>query len=270
MSFILDALKKSETDRQRQTEPALYEVRVARPARLGLPPWAVAIVALLGINLIVIVWLLAHRSSSPPTPAVAAGMPAAAPAPVPGQVPAVAAAPVPAPAPAYYYPPPAYPPPGAYPYAYPPPQQVMPAGQPVPQGAMYGPQPQGYGQTAPQQPVPQPQMAGTSVVDTQTGNPDDYAPAMEAPGGAATGRVRRGSVDGLPLYPDAEAATVAGMPRLRMDFHVYAAAPAQRFVMINMHRLHEGDVSPEGVRVDSITPDGADISRGGTKYFLPR
>ena len=31
MSFILDALKKSETDRQRQASPALFEVKVAAP-----------------------------------------------------------------------------------------------------------------------------------------------------------------------------------------------------------------------------------------------
>jgi len=33
MSFILDALKKSETDRQRQATPALFEVKVAAPRR---------------------------------------------------------------------------------------------------------------------------------------------------------------------------------------------------------------------------------------------
>jgi hypothetical protein len=37
-----------------------------------------------------------------------------------------------------------------------------------------------------------------------------------------------------------------------------------------MHRMHEGESSPEGVRVDAITPDGADVSRGNKKYFLPR
>ena len=36
MSFILDALKKSESDRQRQSGPALFEVKVAAP-RTRLP-----------------------------------------------------------------------------------------------------------------------------------------------------------------------------------------------------------------------------------------
>ena len=62
MSFILDALKKSETDRQRQTGPALFEVKVA-PPRVGFPVWAIAIVVLLVINMAIVGWLLLRRSS---------------------------------------------------------------------------------------------------------------------------------------------------------------------------------------------------------------
>src|SRR3954471_7987051 len=62
MSFILDALKKSENDRQRQTGPALFEVKVA-PPKTGFPMWAIAIVALLVINMVVVGWMLFRRSS---------------------------------------------------------------------------------------------------------------------------------------------------------------------------------------------------------------
>src|SRR6516225_9413280 len=114
MSFILDALKKSESDRQRQNGPALFEVRVA-PPRTRLPPWAIAIALLLVVNLGVALWMLLLRHQShvagpaeaapaaasapvvpgtPPVPVVAASAPAApgtAPPPVPA--PASAAAP---------------------------------------------------------------------------------------------------------------------------------------------------------------------------------
>ena len=60
MSFILDALKKSETDRQRQSSPALFEVKVAAPRR-GFPLWAVGLAALLGINILVLVWFLLRQ-----------------------------------------------------------------------------------------------------------------------------------------------------------------------------------------------------------------
>jgi len=287
MSFILDALKKSETDRQRQSGPALYEVRVARPQR-SLPPWAIAVVALLGVNLVVISWLLLHHSSSPPAAAPAAAAAAPAPAAAPGTPP-----------PGYYaqapqvaQPPQGQPPQGQY-YAYPPQPGMQPAqGQPPyppppnqggaypqvgqsSQGGAYPP-PNYPQQQAPygQPPVPQGQVASNAVqgggaVQEDSGNPDDEAPAV-APGPATGGSVRRGNVSGLPFYPDADGATAAGLPTLRMDFHSYGSTPQQRFVMINSHNLHEGQVSPEGIRVDEITPDGAAISKGPARYFLPR
>lgn len=63
MSFILDALKKSEIDRQRQTTPGLMDAGIAKP-RARFPVWAIAIGALLGINLLVLLFMLG-RSGAP-------------------------------------------------------------------------------------------------------------------------------------------------------------------------------------------------------------
>lgn len=53
MSFILDALKKSEIERQRQSMPGLVDA--PPPLRRGrLPLWAIALGALLAINIIVL------------------------------------------------------------------------------------------------------------------------------------------------------------------------------------------------------------------------
>src|SRR5579862_8175635 len=90
MSFILDALKKSESDRQRQSGPSLFEVKVAPPRR-RLPIWAVAIALLLAVNVIVVSWmLLRHPTEAAPSAAAVAGAakatsrtPVAAPAPLP-------------------------------------------------------------------------------------------------------------------------------------------------------------------------------------------
>jgi len=60
------------------------------------------------------------------------------------------------------------------------------------------------------------------------------------------------------------------LPPLRLDLHVFAARPQDRFVMINMHKLREGDTLPEGVHVDSITPEGAMLSYNGSKFLLTR
>src|ERR1700682_6855728 len=113
MSFILDALKKSESDRQRQSGPALFEVKVA-PPRIGLPPWAIAVAALLVVNLGIVMWMLWRHPATrtPDTSASAAALPgvgqpqaagATTPAPAPPSVslPAPAAqSPAAAPAPA--------------------------------------------------------------------------------------------------------------------------------------------------------------------------
>jgi hypothetical protein len=37
-----------------------------------------------------------------------------------------------------------------------------------------------------------------------------------------------------------------------------------------MHKLREGDSLPEGVRVDSITPEGAVLSYSGARFLLTR
>ena len=57
MSFILDALKKSENERQRQVGPSLADVQVGQ-RRNNKPWWAVAVGALLVVNLGVLIMVL--------------------------------------------------------------------------------------------------------------------------------------------------------------------------------------------------------------------
>jgi len=100
-------------------------------------------------------------------------------------------------------------------------------------------------------------------------NPDDYAPAADPAPQPFGNHVTRGTSSGVPLYNDVAATNQ--LPSLRLDLHVYAANPQERFVMINMHKLHEGDLmNSEGVRVESITPFGAVLSRNGKQFLLPR
>jgi general secretion pathway protein B len=89
VSFILDALKKSEGERQRQSGPALFEVKVA-PPRTRFPPWALAIALLLAVNLGVVAWFLLRdrppvslRSADAGSPAATTPQPPAASQPAP-------------------------------------------------------------------------------------------------------------------------------------------------------------------------------------------
>ncbi len=85
MSFILDALKKAESERHRHVAPVLMDARVAPPRR-GLPAWAWVLGAVLLVNLLLLGWILWRT----PTGAgqVSAPMPVAQESPPVDQVPA--------------------------------------------------------------------------------------------------------------------------------------------------------------------------------------
>ena len=243
MSFILDALKKSESDRQRQSGPALFEVKVA-PPRSRLPLWAIAIAALLAVNLVIVAWMMLRH------PAAHAETALAAPAAVPGvAATAIPAAASPAPAAA----------------------AVVPASVPPPAAA-----PAAAGLAAPlSAPATTPAPGTTSAAPgggtTEDAAAQDLAPAADpGPVPALSNHVRRGTADGVPLYQDWAAMPGTHVPPLRLDLHVYALRPEERFVMINMKKMHEGDALPEGVRVESITPEGAVLSYNGSHFLLPR
>ena len=88
MSFILDALKKSENERQSNAPPEFATVP-ASPDAPRAPRWLWVLGGLLLINLVVIVALLTRDA---PPPAAATVVPAAAlPAPAAGAVPSVPA-----------------------------------------------------------------------------------------------------------------------------------------------------------------------------------
>jgi general secretion pathway protein B len=277
MSFILDALKKSETDRQRQNGPALFEVRVA-PPRNALPLWAVGLAVLLAVNLVIVAWVLLRR---PATVEVAAAPPAAAQAAPPLQqmqmapqqmAPQMVMQPTSPPAQAYQ---------GAQqgqamtPMGNTVPVSGTPPTAPVGQTAGMTQPPSGGGVPgAPAPAVDAQSMGGGAQSDEGTGeklNPDDYAPAADpGPIQGFGNHVARNTASGVPLYQDAIVAPGANIPDLRLDLHVFAAKPQDRFVMINMKKLHEGDSLPNGVHVESITPEGAVLSHDGAKFLLPR
>ncbi|GMW08080.1 MAG: hypothetical protein AMXMBFR8_28760 [Nevskiales bacterium] len=86
MSFILDALRKSETERQRQSGPGLADAGLRPPARRRAI-WLPLLVVVLTANLLLLafVWLRSDRPPPAPPPTIAATAPGspriAAPAP---------------------------------------------------------------------------------------------------------------------------------------------------------------------------------------------
>jgi general secretion pathway protein B len=258
MSFILDALKKSESDRQRQTSPALFEVKVAAPRR-RFPPWPLVLGVLLGVNVLVLSWVLLRRQE--PAPTASAAAPAAAPLAASTPAPAAATAATTPPTAngvqpgtvmvptTVYVPMQVENPPGS--------QSIVPASQAAPPAAVTA------AGTPPLGDEPRLQDHEQAVppdYDTR-----DYRPAITPQQASAIAAARRNGE--LPSRDDV-VAQGSQVPDVRLDLHVYDANPANRFVFINMRKLKEGETLPEGVRVEQITPTGVELSFHGKRFTL--
>ena len=224
MSFILDALKKSEAERQRQAGPTLLEVRITRPRR-RYPIWAAIVGALLGINAVVLVVFLLHKptpvehvepaTAATPAPALA---PAPAPAPVAGAAAAVATKNVSA--------------------------TVNPNLAAGSDGGAQG-------------------KAVTPVLSEDTHNPADEEPAVPP----SRVQVERAGPDNYGNLPSISQLGTS-VPALQLDLLDYSEHPNERYALINMHRVREGDTLPEGPRVLAITRDGVALNYQGKDFLL--
>ena len=56
------------------------------------------------------------------------------------------------------------------------------------------------------------------------------------------------------------------IPDIAISFHVYAASPTERRVMINNELLRQGESIPPGLAVEQITPDGVVIGYKGYRF----
>lgn len=56
---------------------------------------------------------------------------------------------------------------------------------------------------------------------------------------------------------------------LKLDVHVYADKPEDRFIFISMTKYREGDATPNGLHVEEIMPDGVVLSYTGTRFRFP-
>jgi general secretion pathway protein B len=114
-------------------------------------------------------------------------------------------------------------------------------------------------------PTEEPLLAGQEPAVPPDYDAGDYRPALTPEQAGAIAAARRSGA--LPSR-DEVIAQGSPIPNLRLDLHVYDANPENRFVFINMRKLKEGESLPEGVRVDQITPRGAQLSYQGTRFSL--
>ncbi|HEX4972874.1 MAG TPA: general secretion pathway protein GspB [Steroidobacteraceae bacterium] len=245
MSFILDALKKSENERQRQVGPSLADVQVSQ-RRNDKPWWVVAVAALLVLNLGVLLVVLMRdgdaKSSAPQS------APASAPA---ATAPSGTQTPLPASA------------------------SRMPRGNP-PAAASTNPavhsladEAGGYEPGVAPEADPQLSSAATVPEGPPMVRPIE-APAV-APAAVQPSPQAQAAQD-QEMLPTSASLMASGtaLPDMHLDIHVYAPKPADRFVFVNMRKYTEGQALKEGPTLERITPDGAVLNHHGLRFLLPR
>ena len=236
MSFILDALKKSEHERQRQAIPGLVESSIARP-RQRLPIWATALGALLGINLIVLLIVLARSGWTTP-----AG---------PAQVAVASATAIPAAAQA-----------GAAGATIDDKQWSPLDNAPADAATVYAPEVPVVPVAAPQGPPASRQP--TPQTDSAVRPIHRRDPVLH------DGDYKADEEETLPSVSELNLTGPQALPELHLDVHVYATNAAERFVFINMRKYHEGATLQEGPTVERIRRDGVILNYQGLRFLLPR
>jgi general secretion pathway protein B len=272
MSFILDALKKSEIERQRQAIPGLMDTPTA-PPRPRFPLWAIALCALLALNAVVVAVVLIHGASKPGATTADLGAPAGVAA-APGDLGA-------APAGAQRRANPA--PPAANSAA------VSPAGPTGAADTDAAPAPAAAAQSEPRHFSPMdPTPAYAPEIPPSGAAPTQVAP-LAAPGRAHSGRGADEADAWRPpahpadpilthddnpadseVLPSISEVKLSGVPEMHIDVHVYAAKAADRFVYINRNRYQEGQTLAEGPVLERIRRDGVILDYRGMRFLLPR
>jgi general secretion pathway protein B len=249
MSFILDALKKSELERQRQSIPGLMDSGTPG-VRARFPRWAIALVVLLGINLIALLVVL-MRSGAPPASALhATAAPTPARSAMRSPTSAGAEAPASAPGDAQRF-------------------------SPLDSAPVYAPEIPAVGESAVGEPA-----GGSAAAGSAAHQPSAIHPPAGAGGASARAAHRRDPLltdqdykaeeEVLPSISELNLSGPQALPELHLDVHVFATKPSERFVYINMRKYREGATLEEGPLLERIRRDGVVLNFQGVRFVLPR
>lgn len=255
MSFILDALKKSEAERRQGEVPRLQNEPLS-PLPRRRQAWPLLLALALLLNGVVFGWWLLYREEKPAPVAVADGSRAA------GSGPAESAAEVPA---GRVTLPPDETAPGIAP--------VSAAAAPSQPSAVPSPpvEPEVITVVVGEPPVPSAATAAgpapAKAVEKQTPTPRAASPsAAPAPPKAASAAP---AVDSYPPISELPGNVRSGLPGLELQLHFFTPEPERRLVRLNGLNLREGDRGGEGLSIVEITPDGVRLAHGGVRFFLP-
>ena len=245
MSLILDALRKSDVERSRQPAPQVAGAAAAaeEPEEPGRR-WLVPVLALLGVNAVLLAWVLLRPQSPAPIESVAARAPAE---PL-TQTHAAAANP-------------------------PPIQQSWVATAPPPQKAeVRSLVEETSALNRFQSATQQPEARAGDTLQTPAATTPAPSTAVPAPEPARTEVAEAVEAAALDL-PDASELVDGGImsrEALTLELHYYADAADRRLAFIGGQRVSDGDVLSGGGGVVEIVRNGVVLEHRGRRYFLRR
>jgi general secretion pathway protein B len=246
MSFILDALKKSENERKRQAGPSLADVTIDR-RHSERPWWAFAVGALLALNLLVLLVVLMRNGDAKPAAPVQQQQLAPAPQAQTYAAPAPQAYQPPAPSPRY---------------------ESHVATDPSVRSL--ADEAGGYEEPYTTEPADSDRSRAAAVPESRPMVRRIEPPAVQPVPAEARPKARAAAdVEVLPTADDLTASGTS-LPELHLDIHVHSQNPAERFVFVNMRKYQEGQTTKEGPSVERITPDGVILNQRGLRFLLPR
>lgn len=246
MSYILDALRKSESERQQGRVPDFAQqvqmIHRPRRQRRSVMIWVIlALALLLNAGVLAYVFWPGHRTDAA-TPATASAPQATEPA-APQSANATGVA-EPALAPTHSVPTT--------------PDRTTPATAEV-------------ASVSPSESTPQPELTDDPVsqqgdpgVSQPSERPTVIVPSTPRPLPAAAASTAE-STSRVPHLVELPLSFQRSVPDLIFNSHIYASDPAARRVMINDHYLRIGDRF-DGLRVERITEQGVVLSQNGVKF----
>ena len=230
MSFILDALKKSELERQRQSMPGLMDAPTSL-RRGRLPLWAILLGSLLAINIVVLIIVLMRNG------AASVGASAAATSPQQNTPPADVKA-----------------------------AAVDEHFSPLSGAPVYAPEiPVPPAETSSASTASTAALVAPRAIE-QRAAPH----AFRRPDPVLTEEAEADNDEVLPSINEINLTGAHALPEMHLDVHVYATRPADRFVFINMRKYKEGNTLQEGPVLERIRRDGVVLNYQGLRFILPR
>ncbi len=247
MSYILDALNKAERERKRGAAPA---VEGSSTPVAGVPPgnpWLwIALLAVVFNALLagLLVWSSLNKKETAPPAPVALETPEASDAPEAATTTAASSIPETAPPPVVEEPKPV-PPPDPLANIQPAKPIVTPQSLPLMTDAELQ------------------QQARAKEMEEQSAREKAEAPVAPPPEPPVA---KFPPLSEIPLQIELRPEIQQALPPIRVDVHVYDDTPDSRFVMINLHRYHEGEDIAAGLRLERITKEGMVLSYRGERF----